>query len=71
MEMRPSSYFRWYEFVKGDEFSLKVTKVTFRVSVSNSHIVSLLFYLIDFQLNEKAILLKVRKLDKFKLQNAL
>ena len=70
MEMRPSSYFRWYEFVKVDEFSLKVTKVTFRVSVSNSHIVSLLFYL-DFQLNEKAILLKVRKLDKFKLQNAL
>ena len=70
MEMRPSSYFRWYEFVKVDEFSLKVTKVTFRVSVSNSHIVSLLFYL-DFQLNEKAILLKARKLDKFKLQNAL
>ena len=70
MEMRPSSYFRWYEFVKVDEFALKVTKVTFRVSVSNSHIVSLLFYL-DFQLNEKAILLKVRKLDKFKLQNAL
>ena len=70
MEMRPSSYFRWYEFVKVDEFSLKVTKVTFRVSVSNSHIVSLLFYL-HFQLNEKAILLKVRKLDKFKLQNAL
>ena len=70
MEMRPSSYFRWYEFVKVDEFSLKVTKVTFRVSVSNSHIVSLLFYL-DFQLSEKAILLKVRKLDKFKLQNAL
>ena len=70
MEMRPSSYFRWYEFVKLDEFSLKVTKVTSRVSVSNSHIVSLLFYL-DFQLNEKAILLKVRKLDKFKLQNAL
>ena len=70
MEMRPSSYFRWYEFVKVDEFSLKVTKVTFRVSVSNSHIVSLLFYL-DFQLNEKAILLKVRELDKFKLQNAL
>ena len=70
MEMRPSSYFRWYEFVKVDEFSLKVTKVTFRVSVSNSHIVSLLFYY-DFQLNEKAILLKVRKLDKFKLQNAL
>ena len=71
MKMRPSSCFRWYEFVEVDEFSLKVTKVTFRVSVSNSHIVSLLFYLIDFQLNEKAILLKVRKLDKFKLQNAL
>ena len=70
MKMRPSSCFRWYEFVEVDEFSLKVTKVTFRVSVSNSHIVSLLFYL-DFQLNEKAILLKVRELDKFKLQNAL
>ena len=42
IEMYLSTYFRCYKFVKLDEFSVKVTKVTFRISVSNTHIVSLL-----------------------------
>ena len=46
MEMCPSSYFQWYEFVKVAEFSVKVAKVTFRTRVLNSHILPLLFYLI-------------------------
>ena len=70
IKMCPSSYFRWYEFVKLVEFSVKVTKVTFRVSVLKTHILSLLLYLIVFQLDEKAILLKVCKLDNFELNNA-
>ena len=71
IKMCPSSYFRWYKFVKLVEFSVKVTKVTFTVSVLNTHILSLLFYLTVFQLKEKAILLKVCKLDNFGLYNTL
>ena len=63
--------FWWYKIVNVDEFSVKVTKVTFRISVTNTHILSLLFYLIDFQHNEKVILLKVCKLDNFELHNTL
>ena len=66
-----SSYIRWYEFAKLDEFFVKVTKVTFRISVLNTHILSLLFHAIVFQLIEKATLLKVCKLYNFELHNAL
>ena len=71
MEICPSSYLQWYGFVKLGEFSVKVTTLTFTVSVSNTHILSLLFYLIVFHLNKKAILLKVCKLDNFESHNTL
>ena len=71
IQMCPSSYFRCYKFVKLDEFSVKITKVTFRTSVSNTHILSVLFFLIVFLFSEKAILLKAQKLYNFELHNAL
>ena len=71
MEMCLLSYFWRYEFVKVQDFSAKVIKVTFRISVSNTHILCLLFYPTVFQLIENLILLKVRKLYNFELHNAL
>lgn len=71
MEMCLLSYFWRYEFVKVHDFSAKVIKVTFRISVSNTHILCLLFYPTVFQLIENLILLKVRKLYNFELHNAL
>ena len=67
MKMCLSRYFWCNEFVKSNEFSVNVTKVTFRIRVSNT----LLCYLIVFQLSEKDIVLKVCKLDNSELHNAL
>ena len=38
IEVCPSSYFRCYEFLKVDEFSVNVTKITSNVIVSNTQI---------------------------------
>ena len=60
IEVCPSSYFRCYEFLKVDEFSVNVTKITSNVIVSNTQITlnySLKVSFIDIRNNRSLFLL--------------
>ena len=65
IEVFPSSYFRCCQFLKLDEFSVNVTKITFNDIVSNTQITlnySLKYSFIDIRNNRSLFLLFLQRI---------